>query len=223
MRYNVCALAADEDGALVLTAAEQEQIMKHGKVPWEMDGSVRSAAWNSLYRRWHDATNDLDRTLEEYEKLKPKEAVRALCCYRATLRVIRAELARMETALAAPAENPTAAWAAEQSMLSSKLFILRRHETRVTSLQRRAGQLWARGRSAVGTNVAAVPGITGVAEFLATVALADAADAAVVGAAGGAAAGLVGPPVDNDSDADEDADVDDDDGDDIDDVDDVDD
>jgi hypothetical protein len=218
VRYDVCARAEDETGALVLTGQQREQIMADPPVlPWALDGDLCSAAWNSLYRRWHDATNDLERTVEEYEKLKPKEAVRALNCYRATLRVIRAECTRLEEVLAAPADDPTAAWAAEHSMLSAKLYLLRRHEKRVTSLLQRAGRLWARGRSAVSSHNSVVPGITGVAEFLAGVAVADAADAAVVAAAGDAAAGIAGLSVDNDSDADEDADVDDEDVDDVDD------
>lgn len=208
VRYDVCALAHDETKALVLSPTQRERIMTCGQLPWEVDGSVGSAARNSLYRRWHDATNDLERTVEEYEKLKPKEAVRALNCYRATLRVIRTECVRLENELTAPTADATAAWAAKQSMLSAKLYLLRRHEMRVTSLQQRAGRVWAHGRRAVGLHVAAVPGITGVAAFLATVAAADAADAAVVAAASGAEVGVGGPSADNDSDADEDADED---------------
>lgn len=178
----------DESGAGRLNADQRAQIVETGAVPWAVGhATCTSRARHSLYRRWHNVINDLHRTVEEHDYLKPQEAQRALHYYRAVLRVIRSACSTMQAELEADVTEPYHEWAAARSMLLAKLHVLREHERRCCDLQRRAGALWAYGRPARGRSKA-VPGIGGVAAFLHRLGETDAADAAAMAAAAAATA-----------------------------------
>jgi hypothetical protein len=182
-RLEKCRKAVDS-AAVPYTAAEKALIMG-SQLPWVQTATVSAAAQRSLFRRWHTASADLQRTGEEF-KIKPKEAVRALSNYAKETRVIGAACTALRAELVAPVADAekTPAWAAAQSMRAAKLYVLDLRVAHLASLQARAGQLWANGRSA-GARSKAVPGIPGVIPYLQQRAAASASDAAAAAAATG--------------------------------------
>ena len=148
------------------------------------------ATRRSLFRQYHYAKADVERSREEHSAIKPIEAVRALDYYRSCLKAVRLHCVTLAASRAAAegvaAELRTPQWAAEQALAEAHLYILGVEQTRMIDLQTRAGRLWSQGRKTKGKEHAWPP-IPGVAAHLAALAARDATDAAAAAAAAAAA------------------------------------